>query len=398
MLTLIENGRIYAPEPLGQNAILLGAGKILKVGKLSRKAVEALGIEFEIIDGEGCIVTPGFIDPHQHLLGGSGEDGFSTQTPEISATEIISAGITTVAGCLGVDTTMKTMAGLLAKAKALKEEGLSAYLWTGGYDVPPTTITDSPRNDIMFIEEIIGAGEIAVSDERSTDHVPHELARLVIDTHNGGMLSKKAGVTHFHVGSGKQRLQPLRNLLEEFKVIKPEWLYPTHITRSEELVKEAIELAKQGSFVDMDTVDEDLPKWIKFYMENGGDMEKLTVSSDSSITGPGNLLEQIRICIIEHKLPLEQILPCVTANTAKVLKLDLKGEIAEGKDADILVLKKDSLNLLEVISGGSRLFKEGKIAFKEAFLKDSNRIVKLIGSKKLQKVSDKKTGNKKSEF
>jgi beta-aspartyl-dipeptidase (metallo-type) len=99
---------------------------------------------------------------------------------------------------------MKTMAGLLAKAKALKEEGLSAYLWTGGYDVPPTNIIDSPRNDIMFIEEVIGSGEIAISDERSTDHVPHELAKLVIDTHNGGMLAKKAGVTHFHVGTEKK--------------------------------------------------------------------------------------------------------------------------------------------------------------------------------------------------
>jgi beta-aspartyl-dipeptidase (metallo-type) len=62
-----------------------------------------------------------------------------------------------VVGCLGVDTTMKTMAGLLAKAKGLKEEGLSAFLWTGGYDVPPTNIIGTPRNDIMFIEEIIGS-------------------------------------------------------------------------------------------------------------------------------------------------------------------------------------------------------------------------------------------------
>src|SRR5205085_1676470 len=127
----------------------------------------------------GCIVAPGFIDPHEHLLGGSGEKGFSTQTPELSATEIIEAGITTVVGCLGVDTTMKTMPGLLAKAKALNEEGLNAYLWTGGYDVPPTTISGTARKDIMFIKEIIGTGEIAISDERSTDHVPHELARLV---------------------------------------------------------------------------------------------------------------------------------------------------------------------------------------------------------------------------
>jgi beta-aspartyl-dipeptidase (metallo-type) len=381
MLTLIENGEIYAPEPHGKNSILLAGEKILKIGKIHRRVVESLDVELDVIDASGCLVTPGFIDPHEHLLGGSGEKGFATQTPEIYPNEIVSAGITTVVGCLGVDTTMKTMAGLLAKAKALNEEGLSAFLWSGGYDVPPTTITDSVRNDIMFIEEVIGAGEIAIADERSTDPQPHKLARLASDTHNGGMLSKKAGVTHFHVGEGKERLQPLRDLIDNFS-INPEWLYPTHITRSEALMKEAIELGKRGAFVDIDTVDEDLPKWFKFYLDNGGLPEKLTISTDASITSPGNLLTQIRHCVIEHKFSIEQVLACVTANTAQVLKLEQKGRLEAGKDADVLILDKKSLELREVICSGRRLFKDGAIAFKEAFLQKSNRDVKLKGAKK----------------
>ena len=40
--------------------------------------------------------------------------------------------------------------------------------------------------------------------------------------------------------------------------IKPEWLDPTHINRSNELMLEAIQLAINGSYVDIDTVDEDL--------------------------------------------------------------------------------------------------------------------------------------------
>src|SRR5205085_3581411 len=114
-----------------------------------------------------------------------GEQGFSSQTPEVRLAEVVRAGITTVVGCLGVDTTMKTMAGLLARAKALTEEGLTALVWTGGYNVPPTTILSSVRDDILFIAEVVGAGEIAISDDRATEPSPAELARLVSDAHVG---------------------------------------------------------------------------------------------------------------------------------------------------------------------------------------------------------------------
>ena len=372
MLTFIENAEIYAPEKREENSILIVAGKILKIGRIDRQALETLHVSIDVIDASDCVVVPGFIDPHEHLLGGSGEEGFASQTPAITASELISAGITTVVGCLGVDTTMKTMPGLLAKAKGLKEEGLSAFVWTGGYNVPPTTITDSIKTDIMFIEEIIGAGEVAVSDERSTDPEPHELARITSDARNGGMLSKKCGLTHFHVGDETNRLKLLNILIDEFET-PAESLYPTHIERSEELMREAIALAKRGSFVDIDTVEKDLAKWFRFYRENGGDLKKLTVSSDASISSPRTLFDQIRSCVLEHKFALEQILPIVTANTAAALKLENKGVLEAGKDADVLVLRRESLEIKDVIAGGKRLFKNGRIAFQEKFQEGSNR-------------------------
>lgn len=386
MLKLIENGEIYAPAPRGKGAILIADKTILQIGAIDRAAVEALGVECEFIDASDGIVTPGLIDPHQHLLGGSGESGFATQTPEIHAAEIIGAGITTVVGCLGVDTTMKTMPGLLAKAKALKEEGLNAFVWSGGYNVPPTTIAKSIRDDIMFIEEIIGAGEIALADERSTEPDFHELAHLVHDAYVGGMLSRKAGRTHFHIGEKPKRLQLLRELIEKDDV-SPDWLYPTHITRSEELMREAIALAARGSFVDIDTVDEDLAKWLKFYKDNGGDLKQLTVSSDSSITSPQNLFNQIRECLLSGDFDFSETLALVTENTANALKLGNKGALEAGKAADVLVLERDTLDLREVVSSGKRLFKDGKIAFKEAFLKDSNRRVSLVGEKSQKAVT-----------
>src|SRR3954469_18600962 len=245
MLTLIEGGDVYAPEHLGPQSILLVDGKIGRVGDIDRHAVESIGLDVDVIDAHGCLVCPGFIDPHEHLLGGSGEKGLATQTPEITLSEIVRAGITTVVGTLGVDTTMKTMAGLLAKVKGLKEEGLSAFVWTGGYRIPPASIMQSVRDDILFIEEVLGAGEVAISDERGMDPQPRELARVATDSQVGGMLAQKAGLRHLPVGEGDILLRPLREVLDGFNV-QHGWFYPTHVERTEKLFDEAVELAKKG--------------------------------------------------------------------------------------------------------------------------------------------------------
>lgn len=380
MFTLIENGEVYAPEYLGRRSVLLANERIVKIDGVSRKAVEALGVEVDVIDGTGCLVTPGFIDPHQHLLGGSGEKGFASQTPEIAASEIVTAGITTVVGCLGADTTMKTLPGLLAKVKGLKEEGLNAYMWSGGYTVPPTSVTRSVRDDVMFLEEVIGAGEIAIADERSSQPTAHELSRLAHDVHVGGMLSNKAGVVHVHVGDGKDRLQLLRDAIKNHGV-PPEWFYVTHISRSEKLMLEAIDLAKNGGYVDIDTADDTLPECLRFYLDNAGWEEKLTVSSDASITSPSNLFDQIRKCIVDEKLGVSRVLPFVTSNAADALKLSIKGRLRKGMAADVLVVKKNGFELREVISLGRRLVKDGCLNFKEKFLAESNRTIILKGEK-----------------
>src|SRR5215203_4860725 len=151
MFTLIENGDLYGPEPLGRQSLLMVGEEIARIGSVARTDLEAWA-DVDFIDAGGCLVLPGLIDPHEHILGGSGEKGFSSQTPEISLSEIATAGITTVVGCLGADTTMKTLPGLLAKVKGLKEEGLNAFMWSGGYNMPPSSITNSVRDDIMFID------------------------------------------------------------------------------------------------------------------------------------------------------------------------------------------------------------------------------------------------------
>jgi beta-aspartyl-dipeptidase (metallo-type) len=378
MHILIENGEVYAPQRLGQRSVLLADSHIAAVGRVNRAPLEALGVEHEVIDAEGCLVTPGWIDPHVHLLGGSGEEGFSTQTPEFFVDEIVRHGFTTVVGCLGVDTTMKTMAGLLGKAKALEEEGLNAKVWTGGYNVPPTTILGSPRDDIMFIDEVIGVGEVAIADKRGMEPEPRELARLMTDAYVGGALAKKAGLTHFHVGEGKRRLERLRQVIDEFEV-EPSWIYATHIERSEELMREAITLAHRGAAVDIDTVDGDLAKWVRFYFENGGDPDQLTVSSDASINSPRAFAEQVCDCLLHHGFRIEQVLPLVTSNTARILRLDEKGTLERGKIADVLVMERDTLRLRYVWSKGRCMVRDGELVARAGWLAESKRDVVLVG-------------------
>jgi beta-aspartyl-dipeptidase (metallo-type) len=380
MFTLVENGDLYSPSPLGVQSILVINGKIEKIGEIDRRALDRLGCDYEAIDATDCFVTPGIIDPHEHLLGGSGEGSLAMQSPMLFLDEIVGAGITTVVGVLGVDTTMKTLSGLLARVKALNEQGLSTRMWSGGYNIPPVSLMGSVRQDMMFIEECIGAGEIAISDERSLQTESKELARSVFDTHIGGLLSGKCGLTHFHVGDSSRRLQPLRDLLENFD-IKPEWLYPTHIGRSPELLNEAIGLAREGSFVDIDVVEQDLRKTVKHYLDNGGPAEQLTVSSDSDSSTPEILFDQVCGLVVKQKMPLERALSFCTANTARALKLEHKGNLRAGNDADLLILSQGSLDIVEVIAGGKRMVREGEVVAREKFLEKSYRDIHLTGDK-----------------
>lgn len=381
MFVLIENGELYDPTPRGIQSILIVNDTIERIGDIDRRAIDALGVEHEYIDATGCVVVPGFIDPHAHLLGGSGEDGPGMATPELFVDEIARAGITTIVGLLGVDTTMKTLPGLLSRVKSLNELGLCSRMWSGGYNVPPTTVMGTIRADMVFIDEVVGAGEVAISDHRGLNQSPQELAKLVRDTHVGGMLSGKAGITHFHVGEEPTRLQPLRDLVEDFHV-KPEWLYPTHIHRSRKLLDEAIELANAGAYVDMDVVEEDVHKHVPYYVDNGGPIERLTISSDMDSSTPDIFYSQFCELVTHHGQPLEVMLPLVTSNTAKALKLSKKGKLAVGMDGDALVLGKGSLDIREVVACGKVMVRQGQPVVREKWMAESKRVWSLVGDKR----------------
>ncbi|HEX2121431.1 MAG TPA: amidohydrolase family protein [Thermoanaerobaculia bacterium] len=353
-MLIIENADVYNPRPLGRNGIVVAGGRIEAIGDLDTRSL-ARQLPCEVVDASDCIAIPGLIDPHVHLIGGSGEEGFASQTPEIARAELLLNGITTVVGTLGTDTTTRTLAALLAKVKGLRERHVSAYMWTGGYDARP--LGGSIRDDIILIEEVIGAGEIAISDRRGVHFSTRELARLAAHCHVAGTLAGKAGILHLHVGEGRDRLAAIAELLDRFEVA-PSSIYPTHVNRNDELVAEAAALTRRGVPVDFDVYERNLARWI---LRFDGDRALLTISSDAAINSPATLLQQVRGLVVERLLPMEEALALVTRNTANVLKLHDQGELAAGKRANIVLLDAGTLAVRHVIAAGTVVVENGEL-------------------------------------
>ena len=145
---------------------------------------------------------------------------------------------------------------------------------------------------------------------------------------------------------------------------------------------EAIELTRRGVTVDIDTVELDLAKWLRYFREHGGNPDFLTVSSDAAINNPGSVFDQIRDCVHSGVADLQTALSLVTRNTARILKLASKGSLAKGFDADLVILRKDGLELRDVFAAGRRLMVDGSVVVREKFLENSNRVVDLHGAKR----------------
>lgn len=389
MFTLIKEGEVYAPHYLGKKDILLAAGKIAKISDHIEWGSSDIGIQ--VINAAGKIVAPGFIDAHVHITGGGGEGGYKTRTPEIYLSDVTLAGVTTIVGVIGTDGTARTMTNLIAKAKALKEEGISCFVHTGSYQVPVKTLTGSIETDIMMIDEVIGVGEIAIADHRSSQPQAHELARIASEARVAGMLSGKAGVVNIHLGDSKSMLSLIEEVVETTDLPVSQF-YPTHINRNSYVFEAGIEYAKKGGYVDFTTsttkqfIEEGEVKCstgLKRMLDAGVPSERITFTSDAQGSLPAfnergeftglrigkvnSLFKEVREAVLHEGIPLETALQTITSNPARVLKLKEKGVLAEGLHADLVLLNKDDLNINSVIALGQVMVQEGKAVIKGTF-------------------------------
>ncbi len=385
MLTLIRNTELYAPAALGRRDILVGAGQILAINERIEIPARLGGEAVEVVDAQGLRTIPGLLDPHVHATGGGGESGPATRVPPIVLSALVESGITTCVGVLGTDGTTRSVEDLVARTLGLREEGLSAYCYTGNYQLPPLTLTGSVRRDIVFIDPIIGFGEFALSDHRSSQPTLHEMLRIASDCHVAGLISGKAGVLHLHLGDGERGLDLVRQALDTTE-IPARVFYPTHVNRQPELFEEAKALAVRGCNVDVTAFpDADggllAEDAIEAWLEAELPLERLTCSSDGSgclpvfdntgtmvrmdVGRPATVAATLKT-LVKRGRALEEVLPIFTANISKLLRLPRKGQLQVGSDADIVVLD-DSATPLHVMAGGQWMVREHKSAIRGTF-------------------------------
>lgn len=372
MFLLLKNANLFAPAALGINDILICGEKIIAIAP---DLVVSVPAEIRTIDLRGKTTVPGFIDGHAHLIGGGGEGGFATRTPEVSIGDLIEAGITSICGLLGTDAATRHIASLYAKTKALRTEGLSAWFFTGGYRVPSPTLTGNIGDDVTFLDACIGL-KTAISDHRSSQSTVNELARIASQSRIGGMTSGKSGAVVVHLGDGDAHFDPLIGVIENTEIPIGQFI-PTHVNRKRALLDAAKDWAKRGGNIDFTTgidAESDPAGSVKTStgiaecLADGVPLDRISMTSDGngslpdfdengkmiglSVAGFDTVGREFADLVESEKLDIPTALAPITCNPARMLRLDgSKGYLGCGHDADILVLD-DALAPETVIARG----------------------------------------------
>ena len=389
MISLIKGCRVYTPRDIGKKDVLIAGGKI--EGIYDDLNLDNVPLKIDIIDGNEKIMVPGFIDPHVHIIGGGGEGGYHTITPEIQLSTLVKNGITSVVGCIGTDGICRSINSLIAKVKSLREEGISAYAYTGSYEVPVKTATDSIKSDLMLIDEVIGVGEIALSDHRSSQPSFDDFAKLVAQSRVGGLLSGKSGIVNVHIGDGTRKLNYLLDLIDQTEITE-EQLLPTHINRNSELFQMGLKYVEKSGYIDL-TTSCDLDNMengevragegLKRFLDKGLPLSHITFSSDGNGSMPrfdktgkmdgvgicsvSSLYREVKFAIEECNVPIEDAISVVTSNVSDLLKLKNKGRIDIGMDADIVIINKKDMEIDSVLANGIVFVKDGRAIVKGTF-------------------------------
>lgn len=384
MIKLFKAAHVFAPEDLGVKDVLVAGDKICRIAD-KIEGYEGLQ-DVEVFALNGKLLVPGYIDLHVHITGGGGEQGPASRVPESYLTAFTTNGITTVVGLLGTDGITRSLENLVAKARALTEEGITVYCLTSYYAYPPTTMTGSVEKDITMITPMIGV-KVAVSDHRSSNPSGEDLIALGVQARRAGLISNTPGLVTLHMGSGKGKLEPLFYALDNSDLPAKNFL-PTHMLRTDELIDAGVKLIKRGGYVDCTAGADDkelevnAEKLFDLLHREGVSAEHVSLSSDAfgsqpkfdangeciglTYASPKYLHKTVQ-SLVRRGMPLTEALKPLTTTPAVLLaKEGCKGCICGGADADLLVLDAE-LNICSVFAKGKTAVLDGSVIMKGRF-------------------------------
>jgi beta-aspartyl-dipeptidase (metallo-type) len=289
--------------------------------------------------------------------------------PELSVKDLVRAGVTTVVGVLGTDSRTRTVGNLIARARGLCEEGITAYCLTGSYEYPSVSLTGDVADDIVYLPEVLGV-KLAIADHRCSNPTSANLTELASKVRIASLLAGKPGLVHMHTGIGKNGLKIVVDTIRESDIPLMHFM-PTHIRPDTPYVDEYLNM---GGAIDLTSgnTPETAAKYLKYFLERT-EPEQITVSSDANGTMPVwnerreiigfqaarlSLFEFLRVLTEKEGMTLPEALPFVTVHAAKRLKIyPQKGTLQAGSDADLLILGEDG-SLESVMAGGNFLMEE----------------------------------------
>ena len=370
----IKNAHVYSPKDFGVVNVVIWNGQIVSVGEHAEPLSDA---NVETVEAEGRPLLPGLIDPHVHIMGASGAGGPLSRSTVQPLSELTCAGITTVVTPLGTDSLSRTIPNLLMQAETSTAEGVTAYVYTGGWCNPVPTLTGDAQTDVAFLPRVLGI-KVAIAEPMAPPMSVTELEHYAHAAVIGGRFANKQAVLHAHIGDRPEGLQPLWDAGKSSGLPLDRFM-ATHINRNPALLEMAIDFAKAGGNIDvtgqiqvergygqatpaadaiLKLIDADTP------------LERITLSTDSGgsyiqqseehfcMADPATMWQTVQ-ALANAGMDWTQIASIASHHAAQTLGLTQKGQIIEGADADLLLLNSDG-ELDAVWSGGKQMVSKGK--------------------------------------
>ena len=167
-MILIKNARVFSPKALGKKDVLIAFDKILEVAD----CIEPWRGDLTVIDAAGKMLVPGFIDQHVHIVGGGGEGGFNTRTPEFQLSKAVTSGVTTL--------DYGTFKAVAVAAKDCAGPSASVIEGTDGYILQAT-----PPNACGSVELHLNDGTFETYDENPELQWESEFRAFAADADGG---------------------------------------------------------------------------------------------------------------------------------------------------------------------------------------------------------------------